>query len=209
MASVIDTSELVEQLDEISTLVKESPYAIITMDPSLQICDINQAGVTITGYAHTQACSMNLRDLSFLESHGKKTEDATHTKKPAHDRSILKTPKGIRYLETSYIPVLNQKEEISKIYAIFADQTSLIEKMNEAEALIQENPAGILTTDPEGRILSVNQAFIDISRINQDKLLQMSLGDFLITKKEGAGLKEAIASKKSEKSRRQKSANYS
>ena len=70
MASVIDTSELVAQLDEIASLVKESPYAIFSMDPSLQIRDINQAGVTITGYTHTQACSMNFRDLSFLESHG-------------------------------------------------------------------------------------------------------------------------------------------
>ena len=201
MASVIDTSELMAQLDEIASLVKESPYAIFSMDPSLQICDINQAGVTITGYTHAQACSMNFRDLSFLESHGKKIEDAIQTKKPAHGRAILQTPQGIRYLKTSYIPVLSQKEDISKIYAVFADQTSLIEKMNEAEALIQENPAGILTADSEGRILSVNQAFIDICRINQDKLLQMRLGDFLITKKEGAGLKEAIVSKKPEKGR--------
>lgn len=158
------------------------------MDPSLQIRDINQAGVTITGYTHTQACSMNFRDLSFLESHGKKIEDAIQTKTGTWE-SNTPDPTGYQISEDLLYPSAQSKEEISKIYAVFADQTSLIEKMNEAEALIQENPAGILTADSEGRILSVNQAFIDICRINQDKLLQMRLGDFLITKRKEQDLK--------------------
>jgi methyl-accepting chemotaxis protein len=192
----MDITEEIQKIDEITALMIHSPYGIITIDQNLQIHDINPAFEEITGYTREQGKTMSLKDFVIKERTGLTLEDVKKSGKPARGKMVIDLPAGIKHLEYTYIPVKNRRGEISVFFEIFADVTALVNQVNESETLVSTCPASIMTFDISGKILSVNQAFIDISHIPQEKLLSMNIGDFKILNRSGGSLKNSLETKK-------------
>lgn len=197
----IDITEELQKIDEINALIQDSPYGIITIDNELKILDLNHAFVEITGFSREQGMKMNLKDFKIRERNGSNLEDARKTGKPASGKMIIDLPTGVKHLNYTYIPVHNRRGEITRFFEIFADITELVNQINESEALVSSSPASILTMDTTGKILSLNQAFVDVCRLPREKILSMNIADFSITERTGGSFKDVLNTKKPVKGR--------
>lgn len=196
MASVIDLSDQVKQINAMSALIREAPFSVLTVTPDLEISKFNQAYLTVTGFSKEEALRRKFRDYKVIHREGETIEEAKKSKKTVKGRFICDFGNGIKHLDYTYIPVLNHKNEVTQIYHIMADQTDLINKLNEFDALIAGSPAGIITMDPKTKFLSANQAFADISGIPVSKLITMQASDFEILSRTGPTVIDVLREKK-------------
>jgi PAS domain S-box-containing protein len=178
-----------------ATLVEQNPYAIITLNPDLSIIDLNPAFSDISGFVKTDWIGKNLSNFTIIEQNGPTVQDAIQHKTTMSGKMIVDFPTGIKNLEYSYIPVFGVDGEVIVIYDIVSDLTELVEKINESESLIAYNPASIFTLDITGKILSTNSSFLELSKIPEEKLLEMKVTDFSILNRKGSTLTEIISTK--------------
>jgi PAS domain S-box-containing protein len=190
-----------ERTDEFSSFISHCPYAIMTLNPDLSVRDVNTAFTQISGYSHEESIQMNLQDFRSHSRDGQTVDDAIQARRPAGGRIVSIFPSGIRHLEYLYIPIYDQKGNLSTIYDVFCDQTRFVEQLNESHSLINGNPASILTLDPSGGILSVNPSFIEVSHMSEETLLSMKISDLSVLQREGVSLQEAVSSGKNAKGR--------
>jgi len=195
LSSVFDVSDQTN-IEENDAIVKENPYALIVLTPDLTISEVNPAFSKISGYKPEEWISKHLDEFIIIRRDGPSAEEVLKNKKTVTGKIIVNFPTGIRHMEYSYIPVLNSNGEIIKIYEIFADLTEITEQLHGSETLIDENPTSIITTDLKGKILRINKAFLDLTRIPKAQLLTMTLTDFKLISREGTTFSEVIASKK-------------
>jgi len=201
VAMYIDVSDQVARLDEIEAFIRENPHAIMTLSPEMAVMDVNPAFCKISGYTHDQAVHMRHTEFKSTDRVGATAEDAIRNKKAMGGKIICLFPDGIRHLEYTYLPIFDKGGNVTKVFDIFADVTSLVEKITESDTLIKENPASIMSLDTQGNILAVNQAFLDISHISKEKLLSMNGRDLTILERSGASISEVVSSKKPSKGR--------
>lgn len=199
MTSIIDLTGQI-QIEEMLTLTRDCPYGILSFSPdTLKILGTNPAFAQISGYTPEQAVRMHLQDFKVISREGATTGEVIQTHTPAGGTMVIEFPTGIRHLEYTYIPIVNREGEIELILEIFADHTPLVNKINESDALINENPASIITLNDSGKILSVNPSFEALCQLSKEVLLTMRLQDFQILEREGCSIEGVISSKKSDK----------
>lgn len=187
------------RIEENETLISQNPYAIISLNPDLTIADVNRAFSQISGYKSSDWIGRGLNDFKIIHRDGPTVQDAIQKKKLVTGKIVVEFPNGIKNMNYSYLPVFDEDGEVIKIYDIFADLTELVEKINESNSLVDENPASIITMDTSGKIITVNPAFENLSQISKDNLLTMNLQDFKILERDGPSLHEMITSKKPSK----------
>ena len=85
---------------------------------------------------------------------------------------VVQFPVGIRHVDYFYIPIKDPRGNVHKVIEIFLDRTNLVEQLHESETLVNDSPAGIITTDLNGKILSSNKAFQDIIQLSESELLR-------------------------------------
>ncbi len=200
MCTITDMTGQV-RVEENETLIKQNPYAMITLNPDITIADVNPAFSHISGYKKEESIGKGLGEFKIIRRDGPTVQDAIQTKQAVTGKIIVDFPNGIKNMQYSYIPVFDANDELILIYDIFADLTELVQKVNESNSLISENPASIVTMDTTGKILAANPAFQDLSRLSKDKLLTMNLGEFKILERDGESLKDIVMSKRPSKGR--------
>ncbi|MFH0967504.1 MAG: methyl-accepting chemotaxis protein, partial [Methanobacteriota archaeon] len=65
---------------------------------------------------------------------------------------------------------------------------------DKSESIIDSAPIAIFIVDSAYHIIKVNEAFINLSSLRRDHLLQMKLSDFTVISRQGTSMKEAIRS---------------
>ncbi|HWQ66107.1 MAG TPA: PAS domain-containing protein [Methanospirillum sp.] len=195
LASIVDITGQV-LIEEKDALVNGNPYAIIVLNPDLTIAEVNPAFSRISGYTQEEWISKNLSELSVIRRDGPTADEAIKSKKTVTGKAIVDFPTGIHHMEYSYIPVVNAQGEILKIYDVLADLTEITEQLHGSKTLINENPTSIITTDLKGKILQINKAFLNMTRMPEEQLLTMYLSDFNLISREGTPFSEVLSSKK-------------
>ena len=196
IAIYVDLTEQKTYIDENKAFISESPYAIFTMDLDFRVTDVNPAFSRLSGYSPEQLLTMKLQDFQVMKKNGPSAADAIRSGKVESGDLIVNFPVGIRHVDFFYIPIKDARGKVHKVIEIFLDQTNLVEKLLESETLVNESPAGIITTDLNGKILSSNKAFLNITQLSESKLLSMNIGDMKIVEREGVSLDEVISKKK-------------
>ncbi|HWQ63918.1 MAG TPA: methyl-accepting chemotaxis protein, partial [Methanospirillum sp.] len=197
----IDVTEQDSRLNEMELFLHESPHAVMTLSPEMTVMDVNPAFCRISGYSHEQAILMKHSDFKSTDRTGATAGDAIQNRKAMGGKITCLFPAGVRHLEYTYIPIFDKLGKVTKVFDIFADVTSLVEKITEADSFIKENPASIMSLDINGNILAVNQAFLDISHIPEEKLLSMNGRDLTVIKREGTSIADVVTTKKPSKGR--------
>lgn len=195
LASVVDITGQV-LIEENEAFVNGNPYALIVLNPDLTIAEINPAFSRISGYNREECISRHLHDFSILRRDGPSADEVIKNKKTITGKIVVNFPTGIRHMEYSYIPVLDSKGEIIKIYDIFTDLTEMTEQLHESETLIAENPTSIITIDLTGKILQLNKSFLNLTQMSEAQLLTMNIGDFNLISRDGSTFSEVLSSKK-------------
>jgi len=189
------------RIEEIQALTDKNPYALIKLNPNLTIADVNPAFSIISGYTKEEWIGRQVSDFKIIKRDGPSPQDAVLSQSPVRGKYVADFPTGITSMEYTYIPVFDAEGDLEQIITIFSDLTELETKIHESNTLIKENPASILSLDIDGKILSVNPAFLDVSRISEEKLLTMNVKEFKILERDGLSLSETISVKKASKGR--------
>ena len=200
MSTVTDMTGNV-RIEENEGLIRQNPYALLKLNPDRTIAEVNQAFLKMSGYKREEWIGRNISGFKILNRDGLTVEAALDKKITVTGRITAEFPTGIRNLEYSYIPVYDSDGKILCIFDIFADLTELIEKINEADSLISDNPASIITIDPTGKILSFNPSFLTLSHMAEEKLQSMKIQEFKILNREGQSFADILGSKKAGKGR--------
>jgi len=187
--------------EENDSLIEDNPYAFLKINPDLTISGINPAFLHVSGYQRSEWMGRSLGEFKVIQRNGLTVKDAIEQRKTVSGTIIVEFPTGIKNLEYSYIPVFDSEGELRCIYDIFADLTGLVEKINESNSLIAENPASILTMDPKGKILAVNPAFEELSQIPKETLLSMQLQEFKVLDRQGLTFSDVLSSKQAARGR--------
>ncbi|ABD41740.1 methyl-accepting chemotaxis sensory transducer with Pas/Pac sensor [Methanospirillum hungatei JF-1] len=191
-----DLTDLKTYIEENKTFVSENPYAIFTLNLDLQITDVNPAFSKLSGYSAEQLLKMKLQDFIVKQRDGPSVSDAINSGKLKGGSMVVQFPVGIRHVDYFYIPIKDPRGNVHKVIEIFLDRTNLVEQLHESETLVNDSPAGIITTDLNGKILSSNKAFQDIIQLSESELTKMSLRDINVIDRKGSTLNEIISSKK-------------
>jgi PAS domain S-box-containing protein len=192
----VDLTEQKTYIDENKAFISQSPYAIFTMDLDYRITDVNPAFSKLSGYPAEEILKMKLQDFQVMQKNGPAAADAIRSGNVESGNLIVNFPIGIRHVDFFYIPIKDARGKVHKLIEIFLDQTNLVEKLKESETLVNESPVGIITTNLKGKILSSNQAFVDIIQLSESRLLSMSLSDIKIIEREGTMFDEVISTKR-------------
>jgi len=196
MASIIDMTDQVRRINAMSALIRDSPFSILTVSPDIEITQFNPAYLAVTGYTREKATKLGFKNQNVLSRKGGTINDAITSKQTVRGTFVCNFGSGIKHLDYAYIPVLNLKQEVTQIYHLMVDQTDLVNKLTESDALIDKSPAGIFTMDPNGKILSTNAAFSEISQLSIQTITSMNAQDFTILSQTGPSSSEVIRSKK-------------
>ncbi len=65
-----------------------------------------------------------------------------------------------------------------------------------SDEIIQQNPMPMLVVDQQYRVSVTNEAFVKLTGIPRERVMQMALRDFTIVSQKGDGIKRVIAEKK-------------
>lgn len=190
----LDITEQKTYINEINTFISENPYVIFTLDLDLNVTSANPEFFSLSGYTPEMTRNLKLRDFKILKREGETVDIAIKTGKPAKGSIIVEFSTGIKHMDNIYIPVKDPKGNVYKLYEIFADRTAMVDQLHESERLIAENPASIVTSDLQGNFHSVNKAFLDLTRMSEDRLLSMNIRDFTIISREGSTFAEILSS---------------
>lgn len=196
MVSIIDISDATNKINAMSTLIRDSPFSILTISKEIEMENFNDAYLKVTHYSPEEANALGFKGQTVLSRDGGTIKDAIANKEPVRGKFVCNFGSGIRHLEYSYIPILNYQNEVSHLYHVMVDRTDLVNKLNEFESLIAGSPAGIITMDPDTRILSANEAFSDISALPVSQLTSMYARDFKILEREGESVSDVVRDKK-------------
>ncbi|WP_181391723.1 methyl-accepting chemotaxis protein [Methanospirillum lacunae] len=200
LTTVIDMSKQV-RIEENKALINQNPYALLKLNPDLTIAEVNPAFTKISGYRWEDWIGKTLADFKTIKREGLTVEDAVKSKSIVSGTVVVDFPTGIKNMEYSYIPVFDSEGNLIIIYDIFADLTELVQRINESDALVKENPASIITMDTQGNILAVNPSFLDLCKLPEKQLLSMKIQEFNITKREGQSFGDVLTLKKPGKGR--------
>jgi PAS domain S-box-containing protein len=196
MATVMDQTILVNKINAMSALIKHAPFSVLTISPDIEILDVNPANCAITGQTKEEAKRVGFKGHKVIEREGGSIADALKTKQPVSGKFVCDFGSGVKHLDYTYVPVLNHNREVVQIYHIMADKTELTNRLNEFEVLVEQSPAGILTADVHGGIISTNASFSTISRVPVHTLTSMNLADFNIMSLNGPSFPDVVTSGK-------------
>lgn len=199
MATVIDQSDIVNRISAMSALISNAPFSILTISPEKEILHVNPAYSDVTGYTKEEGKTIEFRDHNVLSRQGGSIEDAIRLKLPVSGKFVCHFKSGIKHLDYTYIPVLNHNRDVVQIYHIMIDQTDLNNRLNEFQLLIDKSPAGIITLNVDGVILSTNQAFSSISQVPVQAIMSMNIRDFKVISRKGPIVSDVIRSGKPER----------
>ncbi len=191
-----DTTGEVAAKHDMKTFLEEIPLSVLTVSPDIEIVAFNPAYLTITELTREEAETTSFADYKIYSREGGSIQDAKTLKKTIRGRFVCDYGKCIKNLEYTYIPILDTMGEVVKIYHVMQDLTEVLNRIHEFDSLVTESPIGILTMDPSTRILSANNAFLEISGLSAAEVTSRHISDFTIISRSGPAVSEVLASKK-------------
>ncbi|UUX92673.1 PAS domain S-box protein [Methanoplanus endosymbiosus] len=188
--------EITELQNKTNAMIEENPAAILLLNKNFRITSTNKSWLNITGFTRDQILRMRLSDYDISGRSGKSASEAFSGKIQVDGSLSLKCPAGIKRLDYYYIPLKNEKSEVTDILAVYFDVTDMAEKMNQIETMIDQNPLSVTIISPELRFTSANPAFYALSGYTTEEVIGKHMLDLDITKFEGEGAKHVIHTKK-------------
>ncbi len=181
--------ETVRREQDLSILFKSVQELIFRTDPQGTIRFVNARWHAITGQTVEMARGMHLRDIV----HPKCRESVDTLFVAAPEAGVrmaqvrLTGPDGeTRVLDISVVPLRDRTGQLRGFAGSAVDVTPLLIAQQELQEqlaftgqVLECNPLPICMTDPEGRFLSVNQAWEDFMGLSRASILGLRNADFL------------------------------
>ncbi|MFZ1127025.1 methyl-accepting chemotaxis protein [Methanoregula sp.] len=179
---------------------KNNPVPMLIVTPSFDIVEANAAFLAMSGIPESEILKTNIHNnFAITGRSGEGAKVALDKKRRAVGELTVTFPSGVHTLEQYCLPVLDSAGEVTSLVLLYDDLTTRHKKNEEierlkarSETIVQQNPMPIVLVDTGFKIRVVNDAYIALSGIEKSRLLTMSLADFKILEKTGAGLKQVL-----------------
>ncbi|OGT20994.1 MAG: hypothetical protein A2V90_08635 [Gammaproteobacteria bacterium RBG_16_57_12] len=184
MDSLLAYRNLQQSESRFRTLVDQSPLGIQVLSPGGQTLKVNRAWEALWGLSLDQ-----LRDYNILEDRqlvdkgvmpliqrafqGETVEVPPINYNPAANDKV-KGPHSDRWVRAFIYPVKNERGDIQEIILLHEDVTQSrqsLEKLRQAAVVVENTAEGIIITDENNRIISINKAFTEITGYSPEEAL--------------------------------------
>ena len=191
------------------TIIQENPMPILIVDPQFRITVANTAYADMSGIPKGQALGKSLRDFKITSQKGSGLRQAVQEKKRAYAEVIVELPSGTHTLEQYGIPLLDEEGAIESILIVYNDITrqregeeeiksqmeNIAELQQRSDTIIQKNPMPILVVDTAMKILTANDAYLQMTGIDRSRIASMTLRDFKVLAQKGEGIRKVLTEK--------------
>ena len=189
-------------------LIDHSPQLVCVLDPSGAVRHMNGTGRRWLRVSHPQIAGQRLDQIAALGIAGPQAEalkaavgQAAIGAAVTHELGLVRPDGTVLTLELSIRPIPRTRRLAPNLLVEGRDVTmrkSAEDKLHLAAAVFEQAREGFVITDPEGRVVSVNQAFCDISGYSADELqgqptaaLGLGLGESSLRLEIRAALKDS------------------
>jgi methyl-accepting chemotaxis protein len=107
---------------------------------------------------------------------------------------LASVPEEFRALATSINAILDKKQEEKQALQSRLEAVESLQK--QFETIVQENPMPILVVDTSMKIRTVNQAYLQMTGLDQSRVTTMYLGDFKVLDQKGEGIRKVLSEKR-------------
>ncbi|NLB00655.1 MAG: PAS domain-containing protein [Methanomicrobiales archaeon] len=191
------------------TIIQQNPMPILIVNPEFRITMANAAYADMSGIAMDRVSGKNLRDFKIITQKGTGLRQALQEKKRIYGEVVVELPSGTRTLEQYGIPLLDNEGAVESILIVYNDLTkqregeeeiqaqmeNIAELQHRSETIIQKNPMPMLVVDPTMKILSANEAYLELTGIDHSRITTMTLRDFKVLAQEGDGIRKVLTEK--------------
>ncbi len=204
------------RLEEARTLLKgsdmiieQNPMPILVVDTQFKITVANTAYAEMSGIPMDQVLGRSLRGFKITSQKGSGLRQAIQEKKRAYAEVIVELPSGTHTLEQYGIPLLDRENAVESILIVYNDITrqregeeevrvqmeSIAELQRQSDTIVQKNPMPMLVVDTGMKILTANEAYLQLTGIDRSRIATMTLRDFKVLAQKGEGLRKVLTEK--------------
>ncbi|WP_218048927.1 sensor domain-containing protein [Curvivirga aplysinae] len=175
------STRLKEQVKLLSTALHQSPVSVLITNAERSIRYINPAFTRVFGYEFDEVVNQNPRLLRSNETEASVYQEMWGNLSKGDSwlgEFINKTKNGKRvYVTASISPVLNETGELTHYIGVLFDTTSSKENEKQlrlAATVFNSATEAVMVTDAENKILTVNNAFTDITGHKQNDVIGLN-----------------------------------
>ncbi|MDD3932352.1 MAG: methyl-accepting chemotaxis protein [Methanoculleus sp.] len=204
------------RLEEARTLLKgsdmiieQNPMPILVVDTQFKITVANTAYAEMSGIPMDQVLGRSLRGFKITSQKGSGLRQAIQEKKRAYAEVVVELPSGTHTLEQYGIPLLDRENAVESILIVYNDITrqregeeevrvqmeSIAELQRQSDTIVQKNPMPMLVVDTGMKILTANEAYLQLTGIDRSRIATMTLRDFKVLAQKGEGLRKVLTEK--------------
>ena len=191
------------------TIIQQNPMPILVVDPDFTVTMVNAAYAEMSGIPTDQVLGKSLKDFKITSQKGSGLRQAIQEKKRAYAEVIVELPSGTHTLEQYGIPLLDNENAVESILIVYNDLTrqreeeeeirsqmeNIAELQRRSETIVQKNPMPMLVVDTAMKIVTANEAYLELTGIDQSRITSMTLRDFRVLDQKGDGIKKVVTEK--------------
>lgn len=169
------------------SLIEASPDALVTVDQSLTVTDVNEQMVKVTGYARTELIGSLFPDYFTDPVRAASGIRQTLSEGIATNYELTLRSRHGRLVQVS-INASVFKDVEGHVKGVFAsardvtEQKRLQEQLRESQlynrSLIEASPDALVTVDPDLVITDVNEQMVTVSGVPRESLIGSSFKDY-------------------------------
>ncbi|WP_054847733.1 PAS domain-containing protein [Methanoculleus chikugoensis] len=191
------------------TIIQQNPMPILVVDPNFKVTMANTAYAEMSGIPMDQVLGRSLRDFKITSQKGSGLRQAILEKKRVYGEIVAELPSGTRTLEQYGIPLLDNENAVESILIVYNDLTkqreeeeeiraqieNIAELQHRSDTIILKNPMPMLVVDTAMKIVTANEAYLELTGIDQSRITSMTLRDFKVLDQKGDGIKKVLTEK--------------
>jgi methyl-accepting chemotaxis protein len=153
----------------------KSPMAHVLLDKEQRIVDGNDSYFSLVGYSRERVTGMPFSDyrtkgmLTYTNETGGSLKESIEKKKKISGQTTMGSPTGVYHLIRTYVPILDEHDEIKYIYIANFDISDTVRLGEEAvdkavfyESILDTIKTPIIVSDLENKWTFANKAVEDI-----------------------------------------------
>ncbi|MCK9307143.1 MAG: PAS domain-containing protein, partial [Methanoculleus sp.] len=190
-------------------IIEQNPMPMLVVDPQFKVTVANAAYAEMSGIPMDRMLGRSLRDFKITSQKGSGLRQAIQEKKRAYAEVVVELPSGTHALEQYGIPLLDNENAVESVLIVYNDLTkqregeeeikvqmeNIAELQRQSETVVQKNPMPMLVVDTAMKILTANEAYLQLTGINQSLIATMTLRDFKVHAQKGEGIKKLLTDK--------------
>lgn len=171
---------------------QDNPALMFILNRSLQIIEVNNAWIQLSGYTREQILTMKLTDFSVISRSGETVDYLLRERRSVTGEMILATPNRKFSLIYHYHPVYSDHGEIQEILAVYFDVTENRKLQRRNQQMVEMNPTLLFILDKNLQIKEANPAWEPVSGYSKNQLLSMKLTDFKVYERQGGNIMDVF-----------------